>query len=396
VTETDLFNIASPELRPNPYPAYAELLRRGPVLENPLYGVWMILGHAEVDAALNAPDLYSSVFDGDPITSFLRQQTMLSTDPPDHERLRRVVAAAFTPRSIQSLEGRIAEIADELVAAMLAAGEADVVSGLAAPLPVIIIAELLGVPPSDRADFKRWSQGIAGIAAVNQVADPAAREEGQRSAESLLRYLGDVIVERRRSPRQDLISRMVEANADGSLTDQELISSCVLLLVAGNETTTNLIGNAALALGRHPDERRRLLADPSLARNAIEEILRFDPPVQSTLRRTTRDAALGGVTIPADVRLMVLVAAANRDPRAFEDPDRLDLARTSAKQHLSFGSGIHFCIGAALARLEGRIALSSLLKAAPDYALAGPEAGTEYGPSFILRGLSRLHVAMRP
>jgi len=391
-TDQELFNIAGPELRPDPYPAFRELLRRGPVLENPLYGVWMVLGYEEVDAALNAPDAFSSVFEGDPITAFLRNQAMLSTDPPDHERLRRVVATAFTPRSIQALEGRIVEIADELVRAMADAGEADAVAGLAAPLPVIIIAELLGIPPSDRLDFKRWSQAVVAITQVVE-ADPALREEAQRSAEALLGYLGAVIVERRRAPKNDLVTRMVEANADGSLSDAELIASCVLLLLAGNETTTNLIANAVLALGRHPAERRRLVEDPSLLKNAIEELLRFDPPAQSTIRRTTRDVALGGRTVPAESRVLLLVAAANRDPRVFADPDRLDVARENARLHLGFGSGIHFCIGAALARLEGRIALQSLLKIAPDYTL-GSGAGTEYGASFILRGLSRLPIAI--
>ena len=391
----EMFNLFDPAIRPNPYPVYESLRELGPVVENPLFGVWMVLGHEECSRVLGDPASYSSIVEGDPVTAFLREKSMLASDPPDHERLRKVVAAAFTPRSLQTLESRINTVARELVAKMLSGGgSADVVAGLASPLPVIIIAELLGVSPEDRLDFKEWSQGIAAVAGI-AFADDETRARAQRSAEALQGYLGQAIADRRKAMRDDLIGRMVEANGSGTLTDEELIGSCVLLLVAGNETTTNLISNAALALGRYPEERRRLLEDPALVRGAIEELLRFDPPVQSTIRTTTRDVELAGQKIPAGARLLVLVAAANRDPRVFEAPERLDVGRANARDHLGFGEGIHFCIGAALARMEGRAALEALLAAAPDYRLADGGADVAYGPSFILRGISRLPIVAR-
>ena len=393
---SEIFNIASPDVRPNPYPVYEELRRLGPVVENPLFGVWMILGHQECERVLLDPQTFSNVVEGDPTTAFFRKRTMLASDPPDHERLRKVVAAAFTPRSLQALEGRVTKVAAELVAELgRAPGPVDLVAGLSAPLPMIVIAELLGVPPEDRLKFKEWSQGIAGVTQL-ALADDETREKGRLAAEAMQGYLADVIAERRRKPGDDLVSRMVEANGGGILTDEELVASSVLLLVAGNETTTNLITNAVLALARHPEERRRLLADPSLIRGAIEEILRFDPPVHSTIRTATHDAVVAGQTIPAGMRILVLVAAANRDSRVFAEPDRLDLTRSNARDHLGFGAGIHFCIGAILARLEGRLALEALLRAAPDYAIADDGASITYGPSFILRGITSLPIVMKP
>lgn len=393
LSDETLFNILDPDIRPDPYPVYRAIRERGPVVQNPLLGFWMVLEYETAQTVLRDHETFSSVLETDPVLDFLGAPTMLFSDPPDHERLRGAVGRAFKARHVRALAPTIEEIVEELLTPLRddPAAPYDVIGELAYPLPVIVIAELLGIPPSDRDEFKTWSDGVVSLNRFAE-ADPDAVEEARRCADALRGYFADVIDERRRSPGDDLVTRMIEANEEGTVTDEEVMAACILLLVAGNETTTNLIGNAVLAFARHPDERRRVVEDPSLVRNATEEALRYDGPVQSNIRRATRDVELAGETIPEGSLVLVLLAAADRDPAVFPAPDDFDVARDNAAQNVAFGSGIHYCIGAPLARLEGYAALEGLLRAAPDYRVADPEAPLEYGPSFFLRGLTRLDI----
>jgi cytochrome P450 len=388
--DLDVYNIFDPSIRPDPYPVYRRLRDEHRVLANPVLGFWMVTGYEETVAALREPGVFSSGQIGiDPIRDVLRAPTMLFTDPPDHERLRSVVARAFSPKSVKDLAPRVREITDELLEPLASGSGYDAVADLAYPLPVIVIAEMLGVPAEDRDMFKRWSDAVIGF---NALGDPEAQARAQRECQELYDYFSAVIAERRKRPGDDLVSRLVLANEDGTVTDDELLASCVLLLVAGNETTTNLISNALLALARHPDQWRRVVDDRSLIPNAVEEILRFDAPVQSSLRVTTEETSLGRATIPAGTMVLVMMAAANRDPGQFPDPDRFDVGRANAGRNIAFGHGIHHCIGAALARLEGRVVLERLAALAPKFALAAPGQPLEYGPSFFLRGPTELRL----
>lgn len=331
--------------------------------------------------------------------------TMLSADPPEHERLRGVVNRAFFPRRVSALEGRIREMAQDLVAPIAGGGEHELMAELAEPLPSIVIAEMLGVPPDDHPRFKEWSDAVVGAVEPDDpmlsIEDPLARLRAYllsprrmaRVAE-FRRYLAEQI-ERARVERGDnLISRMVEANEAEQLSAEELTAAAFLLLIAGNETTTRLIGNLVLALDRHPDQRELLVGDPTLVPAAVEEGLRFDPPVQVLSRLAVVDVEVGGDVIPAGSVVSLLMAAANRDPDQFPDPDRFDVRRRD-NAHISFGYGVHFCLGAPLARRETRIALEELLRAAPSLRVVTPAEQLDYatsmGPS--LRGPRQLRVA---
>jgi len=399
--------LTNPALLANPYPFYAMLRQSNPVLRLPLpvetgAGVWLLSRHAEVDLALRdrrfsvdrmradaarlnrerIPDLFLSG------PGALRP--MLVMDPPDHTRVRGLVSKAFTPRRVAALEGRVRKLVGELLDEALSHGpELDVIRDLGEPLPAIVIAELLGLPPEDHRAFKQWSTAM--IETVPQVPLGVAHDLPEK-VEVILRYLRGAIAERRRAPGDDLISGMIEAQEErDALSDQELLATSFLLLVAGHETTTNLIGNGSLALLRSPDPLARLRAEPGLMENAVEELLRYDSPVQATVRVTTEDVELGGQLVPANALVICGIGAANRDPAVHPEPDRLDLARTDIR-HLSFGLGAHFCLGAALARLEGRAAFEALLERCPDLRLARPEAPLEYRANFVLRGLKSLPV----
>jgi cytochrome P450 len=315
-------------------------------------------------------------------------RSMLITDPPDHTRLRGLVSKAFTPRRVAGLRPRIEAIVDELCGRVARQGGMDVMADLAAPLPAIVIAELLGVPAEDHTRFKAWSTEL-----VTLVGD-AFGGPGERF-ESVLRrildYLRGVIAERRRDPRDDLISAMIAAQEErDALSDAELLATSNLLLLAGHETTTNLIGNGLLALLRHPAELERLRAEPECLRPGIEELLRYDSPVQATARVAREDLELGGARLAAGALVVCGIGAANRDPEVFPEPDRLDVARAD-NRHLSFGLGAHFCLGAPLARLEGEIAFRALLERFP--ALALGEGELRWRRNLFLRGLEALPVA---
>ena len=389
----------------NPYPIYSVIRTVRPVLEVPVPGytgpsMWMLTRYRDVHAVLRDPRFSVEriraplVRDNlDRMPEFLRQsaqglRSMLIMDPPDHTRVRKLVNKAFTPKRIAELHGHIEAIVRDLTDAAEAKGSFDLIHDLAEPLPAIVIAELLGVPAEDHRQFREWSSAmIAGFAAPGADARSAAAEAGR----ALFGYLADTIAARRREPREDLISAMIAAQEErDALTDAELLATANLLLVAGHETTTNLIGNGMLALLREPEQWRRLCAEPALLPGAVEELLRFDGPVQATLRVALEDVEIDGHTIPEGALVLVSIGAANHDPATFEEPDQLDLAR-DPNPHLGFGFGAHFCLGAPLARLEARLAFEALARRFP--ALKLVDERPQYRPNPVLRGLVRLDVA---
>ncbi|MCA1222672.1 cytochrome P450 family protein [Streptomyces sp. 8L] len=360
---------------------------------------WLVLGHDLVRAALTDPGLCNDIrhsatrlHDG----GFAVGRNMLQADPPDHTRLRRLVAREFTGRRVEALRPRVERITDELLDAMLPAGHADLVDALAFPLPVTVICELLGVPRADRDDFRRWSAEV--VAAT----DPVAAATAQRD---MAAYLTELIAAKRAAGRaggsahgsaDDLLTALARTPADGEegLSAEELLGMAFLLLVAGHETTANLISSAVHLLLRHPDQLAALRADASLLEAAVEESLRYEPATLATnFRYAARDVELGGVTVPAGDTVIVSLASANRDPLAFRAPDRFDIRRDPAelRRHVTFGHGIHHCLGAPLARLEAPVALRALLTRCPELAL-DPERGSATWRPSLLHGLATLPV----
>jgi cytochrome P450 len=318
---------------------------------------------------------------------------MLNADPPRHTRLRLLVNKAFTPKTVEELAPFIRGFVDKALDAALARGRMDVMADLAFPLPAIVIAEMLGIPPEDRDRFKHWSDdATAALGNLPSNLSPEVLRKSVEAMRALQAYFRDIIAQRRAKPRHDLISGLIKAQEEGDrLSDQELLANCVLLLNAGHETTTNLIGNGTYALLRHPDQLKRLRDDPSRIPTGIEELLRYDSPVQFTNRILTADTELGGKVLPAGQMVLLLLAAANRDPEQFPNPDKLDVGRVNNK-HVAFGLGLHFCLGAPLARLEGRLVIEALLQRAPNLRLDGPPP--RYRQNFNLRGLESLHVSL--
>jgi pimeloyl-[acyl-carrier protein] synthase len=388
----------------NPYPIYSVIRTVRPVLPVPIPGhegpgLWLLTRYRDVHGVLRDPRFSVErmraplVRDNlDRLPAFLRQsaqglRSMLIMDPPDHTRVRKLVNKAFTPRRIAALREHIADLVDGLVGAARAKQRFDLIHDLAEPLPAVVIAELLGVPAADHRQFREWSSAlIAGIAAP----DPEARRAAAEAVEALLSYLAETIAARRRDPRDDLLSAMIHAQEErDALSDAELLATSNLLLVAGHETTTNLIGNGTLALLRDGDAWRRLCAEPGRLPTAVEELLRFDGPVQATVRVALEPVEIEGQTIPEGALVLVSLGAANHDPAVFDDPDRLEIGR-DPNPHLAFGFGTHFCLGAPLARLEALLAFEALVRRLPGLTLAGD--APEYRPNPVLRGLRRLEV----
>ena len=380
-----------PEMRRDPYPMY-EALRAGGRLQF-IEGIerWVATGHAECTAVLRDERFGTSFFasreeqgvtDG-PLMNML-SDWMLFMDPPAHARMRKLVNRAFTPRAMERLRPRVQQLVDGYLDEAAERGAMDVVTDLARPLPVVVIAELLGVDP-----------GLFGNAPVDAgaVLDPVTPPEVIEHLDASVRgYLDEfrtVLRARRTDPRDDLMTGLARVD---ELTEDEIVATCTLLFEAGHETTVNLIGNGTLALLRHPDQLARLRTDDAVDELAIEELLRFDPPVHLTARVALEDVEVSGETIAAGEHVVCLLAAANRDPAVFAKPDRLDLAR-QPNPHLSFSAGIHFCLGAALARIEGQIAIGSLVRRFPGLALA-QESELEYRTTITLRGLTCLPVTL--
>ncbi|MFM9107487.1 MAG: cytochrome P450 [Chloroflexota bacterium] len=322
---------------------------------------------------------------------------LLGVDPPDHSRLRKLVSQSFTPRYVEGLRPRVQAIADELLdglAARSRAGEAvlDLVDGFAFPLPLTVIAEMLGVPVDMREKFKVWSTAAVGFDPTHP-GDPALNDVLFEFVE----YIRWMIAEKRVRPADDLLSGLVIAEEEGDrLTEPELVAMAFLLIVAGHETTVNLIGNAMVLLSDHPDQRAMLAADPGLARNAVEEVLRHTGPVEHSISRWVREPAeIAGQAVGVGDQVIVVLASGNRDPRQFPDPDRFDITREPGR-HLAFGMGIHACLGAPLARIEGQIALNSLLARFPDVRLAAPSSELVWRPGSLIHGYVALPVALGP
>jgi cytochrome P450 len=381
----------------NPYAVYDKLRADGPVqhIERAMGKIptWLITGYDEARAALLDPRIskdtrrFQHIFDqaGDrrninPAVS----ATMLATDPPDHTRLRKLVAKAFSPDVVKSLHPRIQQITDDLLDAMMPERHGDLIEAFAVPLPVTVISELLGVPQADRHNLRRWSNDNFAAG------DPAVRDH---ASHAIADYMAALIADKRAQPGNDLLSALIAAHDDeDKLNEHELVSLAVLLLIAGHETTTGLIGNATLALLLHPAQRAALLADLSMLPAAIDEFLRYDPPIATaTIRFTTEPITFGSVTIPADQVVLISLGAANHDPARFFDSAQLDITR-DASSHLAFGHGIHFCIGARLARAEAEIALSTLFTRIPNLHLASDPGDLLWRQSRIMRGLESLPV----
>jgi cytochrome P450 len=384
VTRFDPFD---PAIREDPYPAYHRLRELRPVLHDETTGTWILSRHRDVAWFLRDDRFSSDRRKGPsfepPPDPYPMLPSMLFVDPPEHTRLRGLVSRAFTPRMVDQLRGRVEEVTAFLLDQAEAARAFDLVELFAYPLPVVVIAELLGVPPEDRLRFQEWSMRL--IRGLDPVTDPAVMHDLFLAREALHAYLREIVERRRTERRDDLISGLLALD---ELSEPELLVMCQLLLVAGHETTVNLLGNGVLTLLENPDQVERLLAEPDLARPAVEELLRYTSPVQFTGRLALADVEIDGFTVRAGERVMGLVGAANRDPSVFPDPDRLDLGR-DPNPHLSFGRGIHFCLGAPLARLEAQVALPALFGRFPGLRLAGRP---ELRDMVVLRGLSRLPV----
>ncbi len=374
--EIDLF---APEVQREPYPVYRELRERAPVYREPRCGNYVLTRHADVLAALRDWSTFSS---RDGVAPLRRDSgyALTSLDPPRHDRMRALVNRAFTPRRVGESRARIEELVTELLDAVPAEAF-DLVSAFSHPLPVYVIARMLGVPPERGPDFKRWSDAIIGLLEHAETAHERA------AIDEMTGYFGELADERRKEPRDDLVTALVEAEVDGErLARFEILGICVQLLVAGNETTTNLISNLVDVLTDHPDLWHALRADRGLIDAAVEESLRRDAPAQNLARTCTRETILRGVTIPADARVLLSFGAANRDPDEFPEPDAFRLDRRDAR-HLAFGFGVHYCLGAPLARLEARLALAGLLDR---FEALERLPGAARTPSTVIRGFDRL------
>jgi len=392
-------NILSQEFKANPFPLLAHLRMEQPVRRVTLPDktpVWLVTRYEDVKSLLTDERFAKSRYNALTPEQLRKQpwvppmfrpleRTMIDLDPPDHTRLRQLVHQAFTPRLIERMRERVQTLANELIDAVSRKGEVDLIRDYALPLPMTIITEILGVPIQDRDKFHRWSKVIVSVNQFN--ADwrvfPAIWK--------FIRYLRRFFKVRRDDLRDDLVSALIQGEEIGDrLSEDELLAMVFLLLVAGHETTVNLIGSGMLELLQHPDQMERLRRDPSLIKSAVEELLRYTAPVfMSTERYAREEAPIHGVTIPRGEMALGVIGSANRDETVFDNPDTLDIAREPNK-HLSFGQGIHYCLGAALARLEAQIAINTLLERMPRLRMKGSPEALRWRRSLILRGLEAL------
>ncbi|SDY28591.1 cytochrome P450 family protein [Salimicrobium album] len=395
--EADLFTHA---FNQDPYPAFHSLQQNSPVHRTLMpdgHYAWIVTRYED---AVNV--LKDQRFIKD-FTVFLDEESraqahqsifsrnMLFADPPDHKRLRGLVQQAFTPRIIEELRGRITEIANELIDDMQDRSQIDLIDDFAFPLPIIVICEMLGVPSEDRDKFRTWSNTL--VEASN---DPEKAEKVQQHMQEFTAYLQEWMADRQENPQNDMISKLIQAEESGDrLSEQELYGVVSLLIIAGHETTVNLISNGMYALMTHPEQMRKLQEQPDLLRPAIEEMLRFEGPVEfSTDRWASETVELQGQTIHRGEHVLVALDAANRDPEAFEDPDVFDITRGRSK-HLAFGKGMHFCLGAPLARVEAEVSLQTLLERFPDLQLSTDVSDLEWRPGILMRGLMELPVRLK-
>ncbi len=394
-------NILSPEFKANPFPLLARLRTEQPVCRITLPDktpVWLVTRYEDVKTLLTDERFAKSRYNALTPEQLRKQpwvppmfrpleRTMVDLDPPDHTRLRQFVHKAFTPRLIEQMRERVQTLANDLLDAVARKGEMDLIREYALPLPMTIITEILGVPVQDRDKFHKWSKVIVAVDQFN------ANWRVIPAIWKFNRYLRGFFKARRTDLRDDLVSALIQAEEAGErLSEDELLAMTFLLLVAGHETTVNLIASGTLELLQHPDQMEKLRRDPSLIKSAVEELLRYTAPVfNSTERYARRDVTIHGVTIPRGELALGVIGSANRDETVFDNPDALDIEREPNK-HLSFGQGIHYCLGASLARLEAEIAINTLLGRIPDLRLKGSPESLRWRPSLILRGLDALPV----
>ncbi len=432
------YNPFKSEVKADPYPYYAALRREEPVYRIPGTDFYAVSRYEDNAEMLKQPNLFSSMgmrvmlmsgfgaalgmvdstgmgalvasagpADATDLPSpaellraaqelpvdfgeLLKSRSIIMSDPPVHTPMRAIVNRGFTPRRIAALEARVKELADEAIERIRGRETFDLVTELTVPIPVQVIAELLGVEAERLDDFKRWSDAI--VSGVSGSTAGTRPPELLAAFTELIQYFDEIVERRRREPREDLVSVIAAAReGETRLTNLEVVMFCVLVLAAGNETTTNLIGNAVLALLEHPDQMEQVRADPKLIPNLVEEALRYDSPVQALFRQVTADTELAGTKLPAGTIVLPLFASANRDEKQFPDPDRFDVTRNS-QGHLAFGYGVHFCLGASLARLEARVALEALLTQLPPFRAVNEQV--ERIDSFLLRGPRRLPLAL--
>jgi unspecific monooxygenase len=397
------FDPWDPAFVADPCPGYAELRGQGRVIHYEATDQWLVPNHADVSALLRDRRLgrtYLHRFsheefgrtappaEHEPFHT-LNDHGMLDLEPPDHTRIRRLVSKAFTPRTVEQLRPYVEQLAGELVERLVAAGGGDLLTDIAEPLPVAVIAEMLGIPEQDRAPLRPWSADICGMYELNPSEETAAK--AVRASVEFSEYLHGLIAERRKRPGDDLISGLIAAHGEGDrLTEQEMISTAVLLLNAGHEATVNATVNGWYALFRHPEQLAALRADHSLVPTAIEELMRYDTPLQLFERWVLDDIEIDGTTVPRGAEIAMLFGSANHDPAVFTDPGTLDLTRRD-NPHISFSAGIHYCIGAPLARIELAASMRALLEKAPTLALA---AEPRRKPNFVIRGLEGLRVTV--
>jgi cytochrome P450 len=407
LTETmpqPLFDPFAPGFTDDPYPQYATMREQAPVYQHPL-GFWLLTSYDDVSWLLRAPGL--SVEDdnvaADSLLRQLREEaygdaaqragalSMLDRDPPDHTRLRKLVSKAFTPRAIEALRPRITELVDGMLDGMAAEGRVDLVDALAFPLPFSVIAEMLGTPPADHERIRQLTGTV--VRSLEPVNDPGLIQAIMAADEEMSQIAADMISWKRANPADDLLTALIHAEDDGdALSDDELVAQTLLLYIAGHETTVNLIAGGAFALLSHPAQLALLRADPDLVGNAVEEMLRYDSPVQASRRITLEPVTIGGVAIPAGSFVMASLGSANRDERFWgDDAGDLRLDRDNARQHVSFGAGHHHCLGASLARLEAAIAFEHLVGRFPGLALDGDVA---WNGRINLRGPAHLPVSV--
>jgi cytochrome P450 len=391
-----VFDLFSDDMRRNPYPAYDEMRSGSPVFHLPPFDLWMIFDYAGVKRALVEHDAFSSDLshapgNGNPGEWFI------FFDPPRHTKLRALISRAFTPRVVADLEPHIRELSRQLLDPLVERGEIDLAADFAVPLPMLVIARMIGVPAADWPRYKRWSDAILKIAnTFSKDEEAAATVREYRAVTAEMRaFLPDLIAQRRTAQQDDLLTRLIQAEVDGQrLTPEEILGFVQLLLVGGQETTANLINNAVLCFLENPDQLARLQAAPDLLPSAIEEVLRYRSPVQWMPRATRRDVELHGQAIPAGKLVLAMIGSANRDPGHFRDAGRFDIAR-DPNPHLAFGHGIHSCLGAALARLEARIALADFLERVRGFELASDEPW-QPRQALQVHGPSRLPIRFTP
>ncbi len=393
-----LYRLLDPVVLADPYPLYARLCEEDPVHWDQFLHCWVVTRYADVHQVLHSfsadrtpsPEVMRSLGLGhiEPIAAVMVKQ-MLFLDAPDHTRLRKLCSTAFTPRRVELLEGRIETIANDLIDKVIANKRMDVIADFAAPFPSIVTAHLLGVPAEDHAQLKAWSADFAEMLG-NFQHNPERIDRVLKSVAEMTDYFRRAVREEERPLPEGLIRSLVEAEIDGNrLSEEEVIANTIVTMVGGQETTTNLIGNGLLTLLRQPDKLAELRDNPEIAESAIEELLRFETPSQHTGRICREDTIMGGKLIKKGDAVMAVMAAGNRDPRRFADPDTLDLRRTD-NRHLAFGWAAHFCFGAPLARMEGRIAFTTLLRRLPELALG--EGKLSWRENLGLRGLKSLPV----